>query len=113
MDKLKAFCVYGNNGQKERLDLVISLANDLIEKSDQSNARRLFEVAESLQNEIYPELNSYVERFDQNDLNDSEIEDYENLDKLSNELQVIINLHPERILDWREIRRVKKYIKAF
>ena len=77
------------------------LPEGLINYSDQQNVSELFKLAESVQDELEDQLNDLDEK---EVLTEERSEQYNSLYQLSNELRVLINLHPERVLTWEDVR---------
>ena len=97
---LEAYSEYASPEQQATLQKVIHYAEGLINDSDQQHVAELFKLAESVQDELEDQLNDLDEK---EALTEEQTEQYNLLDRLSNELRVLINLSPERVLTWEDV----------
>lgn len=92
-----------NEEQQKALNQVIEYATQLIKFSDQKNTKKMFEIADSVECQLFEEWNKYAEMYDRGILNQKQSQRYDEIYNLKEELNKLTNLHPDSLLTWEDV----------
>jgi hypothetical protein len=89
--------------QQEMLRKVVYYAQELIDHSNQINTEEMFKIAESVQQELRDEFEVLLDHYEEGSLTENQSIQYDQLSKLIGQLEILTNLHPNRILTWDDV----------
>lgn len=103
LERLVEYSVHANEQQKENIELIERFARELID-SYLSNLAEMFKVAGKVEDELIDEFNDLSEMEENGDLTREQSNRYNNLFDLLDQLRILNNLHPDRILTWEYVK---------
>lgn len=97
-------CIENVRGEhKKKLSQVVIFARELI-SADTSSTEQMFEISESVEEELLEVWNVLCELSNEDKLPENNQTYFEEITELQDQLRILNNLHPDKILTWEDVR---------